>query len=126
MPYIINMPENPRPYITNDPRIYMDCLSWGWQCESRPFSDAFCKAARKREDTRFESDRRAEQLEKYWTEGVARREHAKRSMSIANLGIIKSIKPFQGFGRHSKHDSVVSVSVVELPDSDVEYVDVAE
>ena len=114
MPYIINVPEMPRPYITNNPAIYMDCLSWGWHCESRPFSDPYCKATRKREESRYEAEKRAEQLEKYWSEGTARREHAKRSMSIANLGIVKSLKPFGGFGRHTKHDSVIGVTVVEL------------
>lgn len=109
----------PRPYVSNNPEIYMDCLSWGWKCESRPFSDSYCKAVRKREEERYEADRRAEQLEKFWSEGVARREYAKRSMSIANLGIMKSLKPFQGFGKHTKHDSVISVAVMELG-SDIE------
>lgn len=125
MPYIINVPAIPRPYVTNNPAVYMDCLSWGWHCESRPFSDSYCKAARKREEARFEADKRAEQLEKYWSDEVARRETAKRSMSIANLGIMKSLKPFQGFGRHTKHDSVVSVAVVELG-SDVEDVGLSD
>ncbi|KZM25920.1 uncharacterized protein EKO05_0009194 [Ascochyta rabiei] len=125
MPYIINTPANPRPYITNNPTIYMDCLTWGWHCESRPFSDSFCKAARKQEESRYEVDKRAKQLEKYWSEGVARRENAKKSMFIANLGIMKSLKPFQGFGKHTKHDSVVSVAVVEL-DSDVEDVELSD
>jgi hypothetical protein len=126
MPYIINVPEIPRPYITNDPSLYFDCLSLGWQCESRPFSDSYCKAARKREEARYEVEKRAEQLEKYWSQGVARRENAKRSMSIANvLGMTKSLKPFQGFGRHTKHDSVVSVAVVEV-NSDVEDVELSE
>lgn len=124
MPYIINVPEMPRPYITNNPAIYMDCLSWGWQCESRPFSDSYCKAARKREEARFEADKRAEQLDKYYAQELARRERAKRSMSIANIGITKSLKPF-GFGRHNKHDSVVSVAVLEVG-SDVESVDLSD
>lgn len=96
----------------------------GWHCESRPFSDPFCKAARKREESRYEVDKRAEQLEKYWQQAVAKREHAKRAMSIG-MGIVKSIQPFQGFGRHTKHDSVISVAVVEL-ESDVEDVELSE
>ncbi|CAO2654643.1 Nn.00g113760.m01.CDS01 [Neocucurbitaria sp. VM-36] len=44
MPYIIYVPAMPRPYITNDPRIYVDCSQvFGWICESRPFSDSYCK-----------------------------------------------------------------------------------
>ncbi|KAF9694384.1 hypothetical protein EKO04_007431 [Ascochyta lentis] len=125
MPYIINVPEIPRVYVTNNPAIYMDCLAWGWRCESRPFSDSFCKAAREREESRYEADKRAQQLERYWLDGVARRENAKKSMFIANLGITKSLKPFQGFGKHTRHDSVVSVAVVEL-DSDVEDVELSE
>lgn len=124
MPYIINTPGNPRPYVTNNAIIYMDCLAWGWRCESRPFSDSFCKAARQREESRFEVERRAEQLEKYWSQAVARREEAKRSMSIG-MGIMKSIKPFQGFGRHTRHDSVLGVAAIEL-DSDVEDVELSD
>lgn len=125
MPYIINVPHIPRPYITNNPALYMDCLSWGWQCESRPFSDSYCKATRRREEARYEADKRAEQLDRYYSEELARREHAKRSMCITNLGITKSLKPFQGFGRHSKHDSVIGVTVMELG-SDVEDVDLSD
>ena len=65
MPYIINAPGVPRPYITNNPAIYFDCLSWGWSCDARPFSDSYCKATRKREEARFEVDKRAEQLERF-------------------------------------------------------------
>lgn len=126
MPYIINVPAMPRPYITNNPAVYMDCLSWGWNCESRPFSDSYCKAARKREEARFEVDRRAEQLEKYYEEELARRVRARRSLSIANIGFAKTLKPFQGFGKHhAKHDSVVSVEVVEVG-SEVEDVELSE
>lgn len=125
MPYIINVPEIPRPYITNNPSVYMDCLSWGWQCESRPFSDSYCKAARKREEARFEVDRRAEQLEKYYEEELARRVRAKRSVSIASIGFARSLKPFQGFGKHAKHDSIVSVEVIEVG-SDVEEVELSD
>jgi hypothetical protein len=57
--------------------------------------------------------------------GNAKREHAKKTMSIAHLGIMKSLKPFQGFGKHARHDSVVSVAVVEV-DSDVEDVELSE
>jgi hypothetical protein len=126
MPYIINVPAVPRPFITNDPAIYMDCLSWGWRCESRPFSDSYCKATRKREDSRFESERRALQLEQYWSEARERREIAKRSMSMANLGMIKSIKPFQGFGNRARNDSLISISVMELQESDAEDIELED
>jgi hypothetical protein len=126
MPYIINVPAVPRPFITNDPAIYMDCLSWGWSCESRPFSDSYCKATRKREDSRFESERRALQLEQYWSEARERRDIAKRSMSMANLGMIKSIKPFQGFGNRARNDSLISISVMELQDSDAEDIELED
>lgn len=103
----------------------MDCLSWGWRCESRPFSDSYCKAARKREEARFEVEKRAQQLDKYYEEELARRHRAKRSMSIASIGLVKSLKPFQGFGKHAKHDSVISVEVVEVG-SEVEDVELSE
>jgi hypothetical protein len=100
MPYIINAPGVPRPYITNNPAIYFDCLSWGWSCDARPFSDSYCK--------------RAEQLERYYEQELTRRERAKRPVSIHKIGFTTSLKPFEGFGRHAKHDSVVSVSVLEV------------
>jgi hypothetical protein len=79
MPYIIYVPGVLRPYITNDPRIYMDCLNvFAWQCESRPFCDAFCKAFRQEEDERFMSDRRRGQLEAYWVEELERRTKSKK------------------------------------------------
>jgi hypothetical protein len=114
MPYIINAPGVPRPYITNNPAIYFDCLSWGWSCDARPFSDSYCKATRKREEARFEVDKRAEQLERYYEQELTRRERAKRPVSIHKIGFTTSLKPFEGFGRHAKHDSVVSVSVLEV------------
>lgn len=103
----------------------MDCLAWGWSCESRPFSDSYCKAARKREEARFEADKRAEQLDKYYEQELNRRKRAKRPVSITKIGITKSLKPFEGFGRHTKHDSVVSVAVLEVG-SDVEDVDLSD
>lgn len=114
MPYIINAPGVPRPYITNNPAIYFDCLSWGWSCDARPFSDSYCKATRKREEARFEVDKRAEQLERYYEQELTRRERAKRPVSIHKIGFTTSLKPFEGFGRHAKHDSVVSVAVLEV------------
>lgn len=115
----------PRPYVTNNPAIYMDCLSWGWSCESRPFSDPYCKAARKREEARFEADKRAEQLDQYYEQELARRERAKRPVSITKIGITTSLKPFEGFGKHAKHDSVISVAVLEVG-SDLEDADLSD
>lgn len=67
MPYIIQVPGIPRPYITNDPRIYMDCARiFNWPCEARPFSDSYCRRLRATEDSRHEAERRREQLESYW------------------------------------------------------------
>ncbi|OAL45326.1 hypothetical protein IQ07DRAFT_604316 [Pyrenochaeta sp. DS3sAY3a] len=75
MPYIICVPSIPRPYITNDSRIYMDCMkAFGWRCESRPFSDSYCKDIRAEEDRRYESERRDQQLERHWREELAKRE----------------------------------------------------
>ncbi|KAI4671595.1 uncharacterized protein J4E78_000091 [Alternaria triticimaculans] len=74
MPYIIYVPGVLQPYITNDPRIYMDCSKiFEWECESRPFCDAFCKAFRQDEDAQFLSERRRGQLEAYWIEELERR-----------------------------------------------------
>jgi hypothetical protein len=73
MPYIIYVPGVPQPYITNDPRIYIDCLKlFKWDCESRPFHDVVCKAFRAEEDERCLADRRREQLEAYWVEALER------------------------------------------------------
>jgi hypothetical protein len=49
MPYIIRVPGVPQPYVTNDPRIYLDCLkAFNWECESRPFGDTYCQTLRER------------------------------------------------------------------------------
>lgn len=49
-----------------------------WECESRPFCDAFCKAFRQEEDEQFLSDRRRGQLEAYWAEELERRTKSKK------------------------------------------------
>ncbi|CAN9116473.1 unnamed protein product [Alternaria alternata] len=73
MPYIIYVPGVPQPYITNDPRIYIDCLKLlKWECESRPFHDAFCKELRADEDEQSLADRRRDQLEAFWVEALQR------------------------------------------------------
>lgn len=84
MPYIIYVPEIPRPYITNDPKIYLDCVKrFGWPCESRPFTDSYCKAIRAEEDRRHESDRRREQLERYWVFELNRRDKLEANAATA-------------------------------------------
>lgn len=66
MSYIIYVRGVPQPYITNDPRIYIDCLKLlKWECESRPFHDAFCKELRANEDEQSLADRRRDQLEAF-------------------------------------------------------------
>lgn len=72
MPYLILLPTCPRPYITNDPRIYLDAKAWDWHCEARPYADTACRALRREEERRFESERRAARLEGWW-EGERRR-----------------------------------------------------
>jgi hypothetical protein len=104
MPYIIHVPGVPRPYITNDPRIFMDARSFDWHCESRPYADSFCKALRREEDARFESDRRAARLEQYW---IAELVQTQKSAKTAPIVIVEA--PI----KHAKHDSVHSV-IVEL------------
>ncbi|KAF1846839.1 uncharacterized protein K460DRAFT_281774 [Cucurbitaria berberidis CBS 394.84] len=105
MPYIIYVPAIPRPYITNDPRIYMDCSkTFGWTCESRPYSDSYCEESRVDEDMRDEGDRRREQLERYWLEELDLRESFMKKVEIAHGEM-----PVD----HDKHDSVHSV-VVEV------------
>ncbi|KAB2101800.1 hypothetical protein AG0111_0g9953 [Alternaria gaisen] len=73
MPYITYVPGVPQPYITNDPRIYIDCLKLlKWECELRPFHDAFCKELRADEDEQSLADRRRDQLEVFWVEALQR------------------------------------------------------
>ena len=89
MPYIIYVPAIPRPYITNDPRIYVDCNKvFGWTCESRPFSDSYCKNVRINEDMRNEGDRRRQQLEQYWVAELGRQEMLKHE---AEAALVKSL-----------------------------------
>jgi hypothetical protein len=100
MPYVIYVPACPRAYITNDPRIFMDAKSWGWPVESRPYSDSFCKAMRREEGARFESERRTAQLERCWT-----LELKQRQTKPTRMRKTKNLK-------HTKHDSVHDVMVV--------------
>jgi len=87
MPYIIYVPGVLQPYITNDPRIYMDYFKiFEWVCESRPFCDAFCKAFRQDEDEQFLSDRRRGQLEAYWMEELERRTKPKEGLDPLKEG----------------------------------------
>jgi hypothetical protein len=49
MPYIIRVPGAPQPYVTNDPRIYMDALKlFDWEYESRPFDAPIAKFCAKK------------------------------------------------------------------------------
>ncbi|KAH7068808.1 hypothetical protein BKA63DRAFT_95823 [Paraphoma chrysanthemicola] len=99
MPYIIYVPSIPRPYITNDPSIYMDAKTWGWDCESRPFSDSYCKAFRHEEDSRFEGERRTAQLDLYMITERTRRSSPQQNPKSMAIGSPK---------RHAKFDSVHS------------------
>jgi hypothetical protein len=97
---MIYVPGCPRPYITNDPRIFLDAKSWEWPCESRPYADAYCKAMLKQEHLRFESDRRAEQLEQYWTAELERRRKSMQATQTVTYEV-----PM----KHAKKDSVLGV-----------------
>jgi len=124
MPYIIQVPGIPRPYITNDPRIYMDCARLlNWPCEARPFSDSYCRLLRATEDARHEGERRREQLESYWLASLGQ-----HSLSEAaaiplpdqddDLGV-PALQPACALvtTKHAKHDSVHQdgVRAAELP-----------
>ncbi|KAF1919660.1 hypothetical protein BDU57DRAFT_148596 [Ampelomyces quisqualis] len=102
MPYLIYVPGGPRPYITNDPRIFMDAKSWNWPCESRPYADSFCKALRREEHLRFESARRTAQLEQCWMTELERRKKP---------AITARTRTFKVPAKHSKHDSVLDMLV---------------
>jgi hypothetical protein len=105
MPYIIYMPGCPRPYITNDPRIYIDAKEcFKWPSESRPYADAECKMIRKEEGERFEGERRAARLEQYWLEELAR---CNKSVETGPTKIMESTT------KHEKNDLVYNV-VVEV------------
>ncbi|KAF2129429.1 hypothetical protein P153DRAFT_385638 [Dothidotthia symphoricarpi CBS 119687] len=114
MPYIIHVPQIPRPFISNNPNIFMDCHSWGWNVESRPYSDSFCRAARNQENARFEGDRRAEQLEGYWTAELERRERMIDTGTPAATNVERNdakiiLASTRVFGKHVKNDSVQGV-----------------
>jgi len=102
MPYLIWLPHDPRPYITNDPRIFMDAKIWSWQAEARPYTDALCIALRRQEDARFEYDRRATRLEQYWAAEVERRKAPAEVVPTMTVEVPT---------KHAKHDSVQSVFV---------------
>lgn len=130
MPYLIQVPGIPRPYITNDPRIYMDCARLlHWPCEARPFSDSYCKLLRAAEDARHEAERRREQLQAYWLDHLGQLRLSEAAaiplpvhdddLGIASLpdahavvvGVVVAAR------KHVKHDSVhqESVRVAEQP-----------
>ena len=124
MPYIIYVPAIPRPYITNDPRIYIDCSKvFGWTCESRPFSDSYCKDARAKEDVHDEGDRRRDQLEQYWVAELKQRERLRQEAEAGHVKVLVKVKepssiaqsvsttPIAMFGKHDKRDSVLSVLI---------------
>jgi hypothetical protein len=85
MLYIVRVPGVPRPYVSTDPRIYIDALKlFNWECESRPFDDTYCKALREEEEFRHLGDKRRDQLEAYWIEELERRKQpAKTSVTEA-------------------------------------------
>ncbi|KAI8942423.1 hypothetical protein NX059_000495 [Plenodomus lindquistii] len=129
MPYIIQVPGIPRPYITNDPRIYMDCARvFNWPCEARPFTDSYCKMLRDQEEKRHESERRRDQLESYYLDQL---DHM-RLMEAAStplpeepeqVAFSKSTPISHSTGKHAKHDSllgVVSIGVTELAHHELE------
>jgi hypothetical protein len=91
MPYIIYTPSNPHPFITNNPIIYMDARTWGWKVESRPFHDDDCKEMVKREEQRFEAERRAMVLETAWGKEVQRRKDTKETdIKVPGGGEVKT------------------------------------
>jgi hypothetical protein len=102
MPYLIWVPHDPRPFVTNDPRIFVDAKLWSWQAESRPYTDALCNTLRRQEDALFEYDRRAAQLERYWAAEVERRKVSDEVAPVMKMEIPT---------KHAKHDSVQSVLV---------------
>ncbi|KAJ4368071.1 hypothetical protein N0V83_006426 [Neocucurbitaria cava] len=66
--------------------IYFDCNKvFGWTCESRPFSDAYCKDVRAKEDMQHQSDRRREQLERYYLAELENREMPKQEAVAAQV-----------------------------------------
>lgn len=88
MPYIINVPGTPQPYITNDPRIYMDCTKmFGWSCQSRPFSDSYCQSLRQAEARRFQCDKRREQLELHWAEELRLQRQQRQYADVARVAV---------------------------------------
>lgn len=121
MPYIIKVPAIPRPYITNDPRIYMDCARvLGWECEARPFTDSYCKTIQDREYKRNESDRRRSQLDAFWSEGLSQHTKSEEALAAAAPTQVEALPqpikaisttPVLTTGKHSKHDSVMGVVV---------------
>lgn len=135
MPYIIHVPANPRPYITNDPRIYFDCTKvFGWTRESRPFSDPYCKDVRAKEDMQHQSDRRREQLERYWLAELNNRQMLRQKAEVAQVQALEKVEEpapteqlipttlFKMSGDESdKRDSGVFVEVQESVIEDIRF-----
>jgi hypothetical protein len=108
MAYIIYVPGVPQPYVTNDPRIYVDCLHLlKWDCESRPFHDEFCKALRADGDERGLTARRIHQLEAYWVESLER--HTKPRKEINPLEENTTISTEETVEKLAEHDIDKSV-----------------
>lgn len=128
MPYIIRVPGIPRPYITNDPRIYLDGLNiFRWDCEARPFSDSYCKMLRREEEARFEGEKRCEQLIQHWNNELQQR----RWREVAGLSTVGSFtlsrkpslaSPVGMFSKDTKRDSVIGV-LVEVKEIHVDELD---
>lgn len=128
MPYIIRVPGIPRPYITNDPSIYFDGLNiFRWDCEARPFSDTYCKRLRQQEESRFEAEKRCEQLNQHWQNEL----HQRRWREVAGLTTVETfsltrkqslVSPIGMFSKDAKRDSVTSVTV-EIKEIDVDELD---
>ncbi|KAI4705963.1 hypothetical protein J4E81_000848 [Alternaria sp. BMP 2799] len=90
--------------------IYMDCFKiFEWECESRPFCDAFCKAFRQDEDEQFLSDRRRGQLEAYWIEELERRTKPKEGLDPLKEGKRLSTEAaVEHLAEHDIDESVLS------------------
>jgi hypothetical protein len=80
----------------------MDAKLWFWQAESRPYTDALCTILRRQEDARFEYDRRAARLERYWAAEIERRKVPGQVAPVMTVEIPT---------KHAKHDSVQNVLV---------------
>ncbi|KAL6710249.1 hypothetical protein ACN47E_009195 [Coniothyrium glycines] len=128
MPYIIRVPGVPRPYITNDPSIYLDGLNiFHWDCEARPFSDSYCRALRDEEEERFEGDKRCEQLQEHWLNELHQRKAGKAEYYAGTdpVPIVRSKSfptPVEIIAKDAKRDPVLKVifEVKELTADDLD------